>query len=114
MSLADLRNSFNIEADKYFPFARDQIYIDCYILDPLGKSKDMAVMAAAAKKELIDKRIKLLTDLGLQVDFIGINPVALANVINVLGYGDKEEKNTGIALLDMGDSVSNLIILVNR
>ena len=32
MSLDDLKSSFEIEADKYFPFAQDQIYTDCYIL----------------------------------------------------------------------------------
>ena len=73
MSLGDLRNSFAIEADKYFPFAQDQIYTDCYILDPQGKGAQMSVMAAAVKKDIVDQRVQLLTHLGVQPDFIGIN-----------------------------------------
>ncbi|MDO8581112.1 MAG: type IV pilus assembly protein PilM, partial [Candidatus Omnitrophota bacterium] len=114
MSLPELRDAFAIEADKYFPFAQDQIYTDCYILESDPKRKKMQVMVAAAKKELIDERVKLLTELGSQVEFIGINPIALANALNVLGFGEKEKENKVIALLDLGDAVSNVTIFVNR
>ncbi len=118
MSLEDLKSSFDIEADKYFPFAQDQIYTDCYILDVREKEKIMSVMAAAAKKEIVDRRVKLLDDCGVPAEFIGLNPIALANVLNVLGLdGEEDEKGKGdftIALLDMGESVSSLTILVNK
>ena len=115
MPLDDLRNSFAIEADKYFPFTQDQIYTDCFILDPQGKEKNMAVMAAAAKKELVDQRVQLLTKLGIQTDFIGLNAVALANGLHVLGAGDfAKGEDSVVALFDMGESVSNLTILVDK
>ncbi len=116
MSLDDLKKSFALEADKYLPFAQDEIYIDCCILsEGAVKGKQMAVMAAASKKDLVDHRMKLLTDLGLQVDFVGLNPTALANTVNVLGFKDVPANPSGaIALLDMGDTVSNLSILVNK
>lgn len=114
MTLSDMKNSLAIEADKYFPFPQDQIYTDCYILDEQAKGSQVPVLVAAAKKELIDQRLKLLTDLGLKTDFIGINPIALVNVINMLGYkGDVDERGA-VALLDMGESVSNLNILINK
>ncbi|MGE0269001.1 MAG: type IV pilus assembly protein PilM [Candidatus Omnitrophota bacterium] len=111
MSLDDLRNSFSIEADKYFPFTQDQIYTDCYILDPLGKSKQMKVMAAAAKKELVEMRLKMITGLGFETDFIGINPIAIANARSVL---DSSSDGKVVAILDMGDSVSNLTVMVGQ
>ena len=114
MSLEDLRNSFAIEADKYFPFAQNQVYTDCFILDPEGKEKRMLVLAAAVKKEIVDQRVRLLTDLGFQVNFIGINPIALANVLNVLNAHYQHDKGAATAFLDMGDSVSNLTIMVNN
>ena len=122
MSIDDLKSSFDIEADKYFPFAQEQIYTDCYILDVKAKEKMMSVMAAAAKKELVDRRVKLLSDIGVPTEFIGLNPIALANVLNMMGLGDEEkekEKEKGkedftTALLDMGESVSSLTILVNN
>ena len=145
MSLEDLKSSFDIEADKYFPFAQNQIYTDCFILDAKEKSKNMSVMAAAAKRELIDRRIKLLEELGMPVEFVGLNPIVLANALSVLGEDitqpaatptivdqkEKKEDNSGakqedakkdkgvdtrstVALLDMGESVGNLTILVDH
>ena len=114
MSIDDLQNSFAIEADKYFPFAQDQIYTDCYILDPNSKEAKMAVMAAAVKKELVDQRVQLLTGLGIQPHFIGINPVALANIINVLGIEKEEKESPVVAILDMGGSISNLTIMIDK
>lgn len=114
MPLNDLKNSFAIEADKYFPFASDQIYTDCFILDPQGKDKQMSVMAAAARKEIIDQRIKLLNDVGLSANFIGLAPIALSNVYHTLGPNQNIEEFPVVAMLDMGDSVSSLTILVDR
>ena len=118
MSIDDLKSSFDIEADKYFPFAQEQIYTDCYILDVRAKEKMMSVMAAAAKKELVDRRVKLLSDAGVPAEFIGLNPIALANVLNMMGLDDEEsekgKEDFAIALLDMGESVSSLTILVNK
>lgn len=123
MSLEDLKNSFAIEADKYFPFPQDQIYTDCCILDPQGKGKQMSVMAAAAKRDLVNGRLKLLRDLGLQVNGIVLNPVALANVVNVLGWENNFEASKSIkasesselvAIFDMGNSLSNLSLIRDR
>ncbi|VAX37707.1 hypothetical protein MNBD_UNCLBAC01-161 [hydrothermal vent metagenome] len=114
MPLEDLRNSFAIEADKYFPFSKEQIYTDCYILDEEIKGSQMPVMAAATKKELIDARVKLMTELGFHPGFIGINAVALANVVNVLKLNEKKDDDMSIAFLDMGESISNLTIMINN
>lgn len=115
MSIDELKKSFSIEAEKYFPFAQDQIHTDCYIVDEQSKGKQMLVMAAAAKKEIIEERTKLLSSVGLKPEFIGINPIALANVIHTIGYPQgAAEKDAAVAVLDMGNSVSNLSIFVNQ
>jgi len=88
MSIDDLKSSFDIEADKYFPFAQNQIYTDCYILDVKEREKTISVMAASAKRELIDRRTKLLDDLGIPIEFIGLNPIVLANALSVLGLNN--------------------------
>lgn len=128
MPLEDLRKSFDLEADKYFPFARDQIYTDTYILDPQGKDKQMSVLVAAAKREIIHDRIELLTNLGLSADFIGLNALAISNVFSVLPQENSSPDASPdvpqdasppgpspvvSALLDIGEMVSNLIIMVD-
>ncbi len=119
MSLADLKRSFSFEVDKYFPFPKDQIFTDCYILDPQGVDNKLPVLVAAAKKELVHDRIKLMVSAGLQSDFITLGSISIANVFNVLGSPqipeDKlKQGKKAIAILDVGELVSNLTILVDN
>jgi len=112
MSVDELRNSFSLESDKYFPFATDQIYTDCHILEPEGKSKQMEVLAAASTKDLIDGRIKLLNDAGVQADSITLNSIALANIINTLDAKRELQGETVQAIVNIGDAVSSVTIMV--
>lgn len=114
MKLEDLRQSFAIEAEKYFPFAQDQIYTDCFILNSDITKKQMPVMVAAAKKEMIDERIQLMSDLDAKVSFVGLNPIALANAFYALEDHTKFPSDKGVGLLDFGEAVSNLTILVDK
>lgn len=119
MPVEDLRKSLSLEADKYFPFAQDQVYTDCYILDPDSQDKKMNVLVAASKKDIIDSRVKLLNGAGLQADYITLTPIAVANVVHVLG-GDvlaphkNSEGDSGLALLSLGEGLSNLVIFSGR
>lgn len=121
MTYDDLKRSFSLEADKYFPFPKEQIYTDCFILDKNEKDNRMAVMVAAAKKEVVDQRIELLKELGLQTEHIVLDSIAVSNVVNVLGCGMPQDKDasddahaSSTAILDIGKKVSNLSILANN
>ncbi|MBF0532940.1 MAG: type IV pilus assembly protein PilM [Candidatus Omnitrophica bacterium] len=113
MPLDELRNAFSVEADKYFPFPADQIYTDCYILDPAGKGRQMDVMAAAVRKEMADERIKFLLAQGWAGDYLSLNPIALANVVQILAKDTFAAKDEAVGILDMGESGSNLTVMVN-
>jgi len=121
MTYDDLKRSFSLEADKYFPFPKEQIYTDCFILDKNEKDNKMAVMVAAAKKEVVDQRIELLKDLGLQTEHIVLDSIAVSNVINVLGVNidpgqepSNEPHSNSTAILDIGKKVSTLSILAHN
>lgn len=120
MSPEDLKRSFAYEADKYFPFPRDQIYNDFYVVDEAVKDNKMWVMVAAVKKDLVDERIRLLNDIGLQADFISLNSIAIANAVSVLGSkgteknAENKEKNEAIAVLDLDEMVSSVTVLLNQ
>ncbi len=113
MSLTDLKKSFSLEVDKYFPFDKDSIYTDCSILDPKSKDKKMAVLIAAVKKDMIDERMKILTTAGFEPQQVTINAIAVANAYQKLSAQSDTDKtkNCAKAILDIGDSVSNLMIL---
>ena len=126
MNAQDAKKSFNLEADKYFPFPINQIYLDCFILNPESKTEKMSVLAAAAKKELVDERMELIRGLGLQLDFVTLDSVALMNMLQQIDRGkipteksapDRElvegPESIGIAILDIGAAVSNLMITID-
>lgn len=120
MSLADLRNSFHIETDKYFPFPKDQAYTDCHIINPKNKDNKMSVLIAAAKKELVDHRLQLLSKVNLQADYIGLDSLALANIFSLMSQkknvpvSDKNVaeglKSQAVAVLNVGDISTGLTI----
>lgn len=119
MSIVDLKKSFSLEVDKYFPFDKDSIYTDCSILDPKSKDKKMAVLIAAVKKEMVDERIKILTTAGFEVQQMMINAIAVANAFQKLKSGqiassNNESEKSAKAILDIGGTVSNLMILKDR
>ena len=116
MSLVELKKSFSLEVDKYFPFDQNSIYTDCAILDAKSKDKKMAVLIAAIKKEMIDERLKVLGEAGLEPQQVTINAIAITNAYQKLTAADKvsdpvDKPKNATAILDIGDSVSNLIIL---
>ncbi len=113
MPLQDLRKSLNYDLDKYFPFDPQTIYTDCAILDGKAKDKRMPVLLAAVKKEIIDERVKLFKEAGVEIGRITVNSIATANVFERLGPPTSQSGNAR-AILDIGGSVSNLLVLKDR
>ena len=109
MSLQEVKKSFKYEVDKYFPFDPQSIYTDCYIVNPKAKEKKMTVMLVAVKKEMVDERIKLFKEIGMELAYVTTNSVATANA-----FENALEIHDGIgakAILDIGASESSLMIL---
>jgi len=109
MPLEDLRKSYVFELDKYFPFDPKTIYTDCSILDPDGTDKKMLVLMAAVKKEMVDERLKLFKEEGLELNRVTFNSVATANAFSRLGP-QVSASGKAKAVLDIGGSASCLMI----
>lgn len=120
MPLDQLKDSLLLESDKYFPFSKDQIYMDCHILNEKNKKEGkMDVLVAVAKRDMVKQRLDLLRELGFQQNFIGINAVVLANAfdrLKVSSYerNQEEKKNLqlGTAIIDIGEVKTSLVILI--
>jgi len=104
-----LRKSYIFDLDKYFPFDPKTIYTDCSILDPEGKDKKMLVLMAAVKKEMVDERLKLFKDEGLELSKVLLNSIAIANAFDRLGP-QVIASGKAKAVLDIGGSASCLMI----
>ena len=114
MSSAELRKAFPLEADKYFPFPKETVYTDCFILDPNGKEKKMSVMVAAVKKDIVEGRLKLLKECGVDPLSLTIVSVAVANTFAALPPATCSPQELGgkaVALVDIGETLTSLMIM---
>ncbi len=115
MLLEQIRESLSLEADKYFPFPANEIYIDCQIIDDKRiKDNKIPVLVAAAKKSIVNDRLSLLAKLSLQTEVVGLNAAAVANAVekfhekeNALAADKKAET---FAILNMGESKTTIVI----
>lgn len=116
MTKKELDISISVEAEAYIPFDINEVYISYYILDDNimeeGQQK-MEVVLVAAKKELIDDRIEILTNAGLIPVLIDVDSFALENLMSYIEANPGED-NKSVLLLNLGHRVTNLSILMNN
>jgi type IV pilus assembly protein PilM len=116
MSTQDLRRTFSFESDKYFPFPKDTVYTDCHILETQDGSRKMSVLVTAVKKDIMDGRMKLLKESGIDPLAVSLNSVAVANVFRVFapagfGGGSAAREFKACAVIDIGEAGANLMII---
>lgn len=113
MNSDELRQSLKFEAQKYIPFSIEEVNLDSYILRENLPDNKMLVMLAAAKKELINKRLEVIKGAGMKINIIDIDSLALINAFNFNYFQDNSLKTKTIALLNIGAVLSNINILEN-
>jgi type IV pilus assembly protein PilM len=110
MSQNDAREVIRWEAEQHVPFDMENVQLDFQILDPDAGSAQMAVLLVAAKRELIENRISLLTDAGLEPVVMDVEAFALHNAFE-RNYPDVREGM--VALLNIGHETTNMNLLQN-
>ncbi len=115
MKKNEILNVIKLEWDKYISFKLEEVCWDIQILEekkssPRGK-KEMFVLLVAAKKEIIDKKIQLLKEVGFYPQSINVDSLCLANAFKF--FYPSKVRNSTIALFNIGNMYSNLIILKN-
>jgi len=114
MNNDELRQALRFEAQKHIPFSMDEANLDSYILKEDLPDNKMLVLLAAAKKESINQRMKIIQEAGLKVNVIDVDSVALINAFNFNYPQDDLTERKTIALLNIGALMSNLNILENN
>jgi len=108
MNASDAKEVIRWEAEQHVPFDIRSVELDFQILDPKGEGLQMQVLLVAAKRELVEHKVAILTDAGLQPRIIDVDAFALHNAFE----HNHPEAMTGIvALLNMGHDVTNVNIL---
>jgi type IV pilus assembly protein PilM len=79
MKEGEAREQIRWEAEQHVPFDMDNVELDFQILDPEGEGLQMAVLLVAAKRELVETKQTLLSDVGLEAAVIDVDAFALHN-----------------------------------
>ncbi len=115
----DFKNSLKYEAAKYIPFVASEVILGSVVLKHNIEVNKMMVLIAAAKKDFIEQRLKLISDLGLEPCVLDIDSLALINIFNLSNLKIKsaatqpEPTAEILALLNIGSHLSNLVFLEN-
>jgi type IV pilus assembly protein PilM len=96
------------EAQQHVPFDIEAVELDFQILDPESEGLQMEVLLVAAKRELVEDKVQLLAQAGLEPDVVDVDAFALHNAFEV-NY--PEAMRGVVALLNIGHELTNVNIL---
>jgi len=104
----DARDLIRWEAEQHVPFDMESVELDFQILDPEGDGQEMSVLLVAAKRDLIENKIRLLTDADVSPAAVDVDAFALHNAFEV-NYPDA--MRGVVCLVNIGHDVTNVNIL---
>ena len=96
------------EAEQHVPFDMESVELDFQILDPDADGLEMSVLLVAAKRELIESKMRMLTDAGLEPAVVDVEAFALHNAFEL---NHPDAMNGVVGLLNIGHDVTNINIL---
>jgi type IV pilus assembly protein PilM len=96
------------EAEQHVPFDMESVELDFQILDPDADGVEMSVLLVAAKRDLIESKIRMLTDAGLAPGVVDVEAFALHNAFEV---NHPDAMNGVVGLVNIGHDVTNINIL---
>jgi type IV pilus assembly protein PilM len=103
-----LRELLRYEAEQHVPFDVESVELDHQTLDLNGTSAEMSVLLVAAKRELIESKLRVLSEAGLSAAVVDVESFALHNGFEI----NHPDAMTGIVgLLNIGHDVTNVNIL---
>jgi type IV pilus assembly protein PilM len=108
MTREELEESIRWEAEQYIPFDINEVNLDFQILEGGESEGQMDVLLVAAKKDLIDDYIHVITDAGLQPVILDVAAFA---VENAFGLNYDSSRNEVVALVNVGSQTVNINIL---
>jgi type IV pilus assembly protein PilM len=96
------------EAQQHVPFDIEAVELDFQILDPEGEGLQMDVLLVAAKRDLVEDKVQLLTQAGLEGEIVDVDAFALHNAF---GINHPEAMRGVVALLNIGHELTNVNVL---
>lgn len=110
MKESELREAIRWEAEEHLPYPVEEVSLDYNILnkDLLGsQGREMSVLLAGVKRESVNEHLQIFQHAGFCPAVIDVNSLALYNVAENINMS----KTEGIALLNIGHYITNLLVL---
>lgn len=108
MKESDAQEVVRWEAQQHVPFDIEAVELDFQILDPFGEGLQMDVLLVAAKRDLVEDKVQLLQQAGLDAEAVDVDAFALHNALEV-NY--PEAMQGASALLNIGHELTNINVL---
>ncbi len=105
---AQARELIRWEAEQHVPFDMESVELDFQILDPDDEGVEMSVLLVAAKRDLVESKLSLLNEAGINTQFVDVDAFALHNAFEV-NYPDAMSGT--VCLINIGHEVTNINIL---
>jgi type IV pilus assembly protein PilM len=109
MTRAELEEQIRWEAEQYIPFDVNEVNLDFQILDERGEGQ-MDVLLVAAKKDLIDDYVQVISEAGLTPVAIDVAAFAVENAFEMNYEGSASET---VALVNIGAQTVNINVIAN-
>ena len=108
MTAAELEESIRWEAEQYIPFDVNEVNLDFEILQPGDAERPMEVLLVAAKRDLIDDYVNLISEAGLTPAVIDVAGFAVENAFeaNSGAHGDEV-----VAIVNIGAQTSTINVV---
>jgi type IV pilus assembly protein PilM len=108
MTAAELEESIRWEAEQYIPFDVNEVNLDFEILQAGDAERPMEVLLVAAKKDLIDDYVNLISEAGLTPTVIDVAGFAVENAFET-NYGTSRDEV--VAIINIGAQTSTINVL---
>ena len=108
---AEARALLRWEAEQHVPFDMNSVALDFHVLDPEGSGPEMTVLLAAAKREVVDAKLRLLDDAGAVPRVVDVEAFALHNAFGAAGTVSGENAGGLVALANVGHEATTVNVL---
>jgi type IV pilus assembly protein PilM len=110
MTRDELEEQIQWEAEQYIPFDVNEVHLDFQILDTSESEGQMDVLLVAAKRDLVDDYVQVITEAGL---IPAVVEVAAFAVENAFECNYDREPDEVVGLINIGAQVVNINVVQN-
>lgn len=109
MAEAVLRKSMKLEAGRYVPTSADDSYVEFEILGEADETQ-MNVLVVAAPKDIVETRLQVCEEAGLEVESVDVEAFAIYRAIVESDNAHSWSEKT-IAVIDVGAFTTNVSVV---